>query len=472
VLSDDVDRALAEIEDGLLALEPSAADWPEQVGRTAADLAADKKRQLVSRAAALGREVIKLHVSRLPESLSRAVSDSLADDSFPRTTGSVAREIQDLIHQLQSSTSAGAITASLSPSEPALPADALEGVHRGYRAFRDRQLDPARLRSWWPLLAIGASLAFFPMWRDLWQEILGDDWLPPGWPTVVYLLTLVPLLLFAAWRVFHPWIERAVSRPQEFYTHRERGRLTALVRRKVRSQEIETPLRQSAADTVIAQRQRLAGEVSGQLQQVAGPLSERQREMQWLSNQLEGYLRLHGVEEKLEEPRFYANRQVPPVLYPLERNKELQALAAAHPPTEAQYSHIQRQLRILEEWRERFSRTFLDPHRFLDHVSSVFPTGTNESELTERLVGGIRHFTGFPASFQWLQTSALPQQIAFCSLPSAWQRLDGLTIQLRDAGFYDRVVERPEGERLFLVRARFGIPSHLIRQETAQESAR
>ena len=264
-------------------------------------------------------------------------------------------------------------------------------------------------------------------------------------------------------------IERAVSRPLDFFTHRERGRLMALLRRKVRSAEVETPLRQTAQETITAQRQRLAGEVCDQLRQVGRPLAERQREMKWLSIQLEGYLRLHGVEEKLDRPQFYANREVPPVLFALESNAELQAVAAAHPNTDAQYSHVQRSMKIFNEWHERFSRTFLDPHRFLDEVAAVFPSALDEKRLASGLVLGLRHFDGFPASFQWLQTPALPQQIAFCSVPSAWQRLDGLMNQLMDGGFRERISSRPQGERLFVVQARFGIPPHLIRPDSGQE---
>jgi hypothetical protein len=306
------------------------------------------------------------------------------------------------------------------------------------------------------------------MWRDLGQELLGDDWLGTGWQTVAYLFSLWLSAWWIGRKVFHPWLVRAVKRPQEFFIHPDRGRLTALVRRLVRNSQVEGALRETANEATSAQRQRLAGEVSGQLSQVARSLSERQREMNWLSNQLEGYLRLHGVEDHLQTPRFNSQQGASPVLFGLETSEELQSIASAHPRNEAQYSHVQRRLKILADWNERFSRTFLDPHRFLDQVAEAFPAGVDESRLSAGLVRGVRQFENFPASFQWLQTADLPQQIAFCSAPQYWQRLNSVMSQLVDSGFRQRMSIRPKGERLFLVQARLGIPQTLIRASAEQ----
>lgn len=465
-LSARVKEGLGDIEARLLNLETTAETWPFDVEATAMELTGAWKDRLAATGAGLAREAIRRHITPLPGKLNVAVTDSLSDDSFPRTAGSVIAEIETLSARLEAA--ASATGPADTPAEPSVPTTAFTTVHANFQEFRNRQLEPVRLRTWWPLFAVAAAVAFYPLWRDLFQEVLGDDWTSAGWQTATYLVTLSALLWAAGDRVFHPWIERAVSRPLLFFTHRERGRFAALIRSKVGSVDVKGSLGSMAQQIVTVQRQRLAGEICGQLAQVGRPLTERQREMRWLSSQLEGYLKLNGVDEKAESPKYYPNREVPAVLLTLETDGDLMRVAAANPRTESQYRHVQRKLKVLDDWHHRFSNTFLDPHRFLDRVAATFPELFDENRLATGIKGGLQHFEAFPASFHWLQTSTLPAQMSYHSIPLAWSRLDGVTSSLVHGGFHERGYTRPSGDRLFLVQGRFGIPHELIarRQET------
>ncbi|MBL8213827.1 MAG: hypothetical protein JNK87_24125 [Bryobacterales bacterium] len=453
-------RGLHNIEQGLLRLDPAATDWPLRVEETARELASAQRSALLEESAKLTRELVARHVNPLPDEIHAAVSGGLSDDSFPRTAGSMVQELDDTAERIMAAASS---RPSLPAVEPALAPSAQSELHLRYLDFRARQVDPTRLRNWWLLFAVSAAIAFLPIWRDLWQEVLGEDWASAGWQTTFFLLSLLLLFWAIGAKLFQPWIELAVARPLEFFTHPQRGRFAALLRRKVHSAEIEGALRSTAYETLRAQRQSLAAKVCAQLAQTSRPLKERQREMRWLSTQLEGYLKLHRVNEHADPPQYHPDRELPRVLRVLETDQDLAATSSAHPRNQAEYHHVQRTLRIFEHWHVRFSPTFLDPHRFLDQIATVFPESFEERRVAAGVIEGLSHYEDFPASFQWLQASGLPQERRSCSIPAHWLRLDGVNEGLLRGGYHQSVLARNSGDRLYLLQGRLGIPHELLR---------
>jgi hypothetical protein len=190
--------------------------------------------------------------------------------------------------------------------------------------------------------------------------------------------------------------------------------------------------------------------------------------MNWLQRQLDEYLTLHGVQAG-DTPEFMQQHRQDRVLLSLARNRDLQRIAGRRQRHEGDFREAQRRFGVLEDWEEKYDDMFLEPHRFLDRLSQWFPlpdftdAGQEAQRFAQALLDNLDHVHPFDASFFWYQETGLPAAIGHSAAPEPWLRLSEVELRLAGFGYTSRLRKRPEGDRLYLIQARLGIPSDLIR---------
>jgi hypothetical protein len=116
-------------------------------------------------------------------------------------------------------------------------------------------------------------------------------------------------------------------------------------------------------------------EVKRELERELTVLKERKREILWLREQLQEFLKMNGVtlHEQLEdiEQINRASTDVD-VRYSIERMKDLSTLLQLHPPGSERYLSTQAIIKPFEGWDSSYSEVFLYPLNFIDKLADFY----------------------------------------------------------------------------------------------------
>ena len=462
---------LDEIETKLLALDPTAPDWPQQLAegwRTSVWALKDKISQEAGRES---RAISEQRLSKLREQLEGAVLHELDAVRDPLTVGQLLDQIQRYEPRLQYSPHEAGET-------PAAESDPFVGIaerHRQYLQFQQGRVKTEQLADkWWPLLAIVFALAAAPFAVDALGEFFTLEGFAGQITPIAAMLFFAVLGWLLGRMVFQRAIEKRSKRADDFYRHAQRGRLTDCVRAATRSPALQQELQAHSDNVAAALRMRVLGDVLGELLRVKDLLSRRAREIDWLIDQLGKFLDMNGVDSSKPRPQFDGRRRGHSALSHLERDEDLAAVFGQRIAEPTHFGERQTKLNLFENWSTRYCEEFLRPLAFLDKLSADYRdpihTSSNgegpsvsERERAEALGEAIKRHSKPPLGFFLLKAptdSAVTRASVF---PKNWLSLPGIVNDLSEAGYQDPG-RTADGERAYFLEMQLGVPTELLQR--------
>ncbi|MBV9492822.1 MAG: hypothetical protein JOZ54_01145 [Acidobacteria bacterium] len=482
-LRGDVEEELQKLENELTALPYGLADWPYRVRKRYEETLNKLEPALSAKAFALMGKVVAERLQKLPAELRAGIEEDLrAKDPVP--VGSVLQLLETSLQDLD----------RMEEIVPPPPNDAeqkfksIAGLHAEYEEFQDGRVDVEGLKNWWPLLALALSAGLTPILHQLLANIPPPDptLFLPGRAYAVMQWINRPLILgglvfLGVWGlgtgVFQRSIGRRVDRTRRFYDDADRGRFVDRLRSSMRpGGALRRPVDYLVDRLVFDMALSVRGDVTRELGRAAARLGQRKREMLWLSEQLRGFLRMHGfIGEDLRFTSGRLTREGSGIRYAMERKDDFERMLESNPANSERFRSEQTEHAPFDGWDERYSRSFLVPLELLDRLSRKYKdpiqhelSRAGSGPQQELMAGDLRAFLeqygSFGLSFRFKTQEGLSPDQFYCLMPSLWQHLEGVRAKLSDLGIpMQSVFDGVSDGRAYLLRLQTGIdPSCLL----------
>jgi hypothetical protein len=413
-----------------------------------------------------------------PDDLRKAVEADLHHPQEPVPLGQLVVELQRSIDQLDSDRDDG------SPPSPE-PAEALRDIqrrHAAFRSFNDERIQVEGLKRWWPLFALVLSGGLTPIAHDLLTDVPKPDplkfLLNQAFNALQWLnkpLIIGTLLFFAAWGLgaiaLHRRIAARVDYARRYYSDAERGRFAGILRRCLGpGGELRRPIDAFVDRIVLDMTLSVRGEATRELRRVLDRLLQRAREIDWLRGELRKFLRMYGIarEDLKADDGPLARGETAAFRYTVEQGEDLERMVARNAQGQERFRAAQASLRPFAGWEERYSRAFLAPLEFLDHLSRDYAdpferelaqpgAGDEQKRVATDLRKFLHSYGSFSLAFSFRAQQGVPPERLYCLLPQPWSQL-GVMRDLKDLGMPDDAVMRaPDTGRAYLLRIQTGI---------------
>src|SRR6185312_4690395 len=380
---EDFERTLAAdldvLERELMTLPVGPTDWPQRVRTRYEETARQLEARLTAAVRARMAEIGKQRLARLPDELRTGIEADLHDSRNPVPLGTVIAEVEGALSEL------GRVPDPVTPQTGAAE-DLLrrvEQLHTDYQQFNSDRVDVQGLRRWWWLLAMALAAGLTPMVTELLGDVPRPD--PTSFvlnkafdllqkldnPLAVGLALFALLWWLGAWPLQHR-IAARIERARRFYNDPERGRFVDRLRDGFKpGGALRAPIDHTLDRLLLDMTLSVRGEISRELSRIATRLRERRREMLWLREQLREFLRLHGLEERVSNLSRML-RDSTGIRYAVERGEDFETMLKSNPPNSERFRSTQATSSPFDGWEERYSRAFLQPIAFLDHLSEIY----------------------------------------------------------------------------------------------------
>lgn len=461
-------QGLDEIESKLMSLDPTAPDWPQQVAEEWKRSIWALKDHISHEAGRESRELSEQRLGPLREQLEGAVLRELDAVRDPLTVGQLLDQIERYEPQLRYRPQELPQQSDAAPE----PFAGIAERHQEYLQFQQGRVRMDQLADkWWPLLGIVFALAAGPFAIDA----LGEFFTLEGLAGQVAPVAVLVVFWLIAWqlgrRVFHRSIQQRSNRADDFYRHRQRGRLTDAVRAATRSSALQQELLAHTDNVTASLRMRVLGDVLSELLRVKELLARRAREIDWLIDQLGKFLDTNGVDSSKPQPRFDGRRRGHSALTQLERNEDLAAVFGQRTAEPTHFGERQTKLNLFESWSTRYCEEFLRPLAFLDKLSADYRDpihsgggegpSVSERERAEALGEAIKLHAKPPLGFFLLRAPTDTTVVRSCVFPKSWLNLPGVINDLSEAGYQDPG-KTESSARAYLLEVQLGVSTELL----------
>jgi hypothetical protein len=483
-LDQTLSARLQQLEEALAELPIDASNWPELLEQTYEAEARRIEEALTAAAHAQLEPFSHEHLEHLPEQLRRAIDLDLHDPRRPVPLGVVLRELERANHELESATE-----AEPGPREPTETAfTRLTTAHQGYQRANQGWVDTGGLRRWWPCFALLVTAALAPLAVEALSELPKPDatqfLLTKAWELAQRLahpVAVASVLFATVWALGAGFLQqrivRSVERARAFFEDRDRGRLIARLRSELSpGGALRDPLEHLVDRLQLDRSLLVTDEARREIASATVQLRERQREMQWLRQQLREFLQMHGLLTEGEVPADQPlGRDGAGVRHALERTDDLARTLQRNPPTLDRFMSTQAGHQPFADWWRPWGGLFLHPIAFLERLSELYsdPLQDPQEEAisrrdTDLLVAALRRHGSFDLAFSWKAQDGLPPDRRYCLLPRSWQRPQALSRTLGDLRVSEEnLLLTPDTGRVFLLRLQTGVePSCLLPVET------
>ena len=481
----DAGSLRSAVEDDLLALEEEVTnlsgdlpDWPQRVRSRYQETVRQLESRLSQTAHSLMAGIAGSYLSHLAEELHDGVEADLHDSRDPVPVGGVIAELEQSLHGLER-------VPDVAPP-PAGESEAMmkriDTLHTDYERFNSERVQVEGLRRWWPMLAIAVAAGLTPIVQDLLGDIAKPDpmnfILDRAYAALQWVnnsLVIGVAIFLAGWAlgawVLQGRIASRVQRVRRFYIDADRGRFAGFLRRGLGpAGALRAPLDAQVARVLREMTLSVRGEVTRELGRVLDLLRERRREIQWLRDQLRGFLRMHGITgEDLRRDLGRLAQDDTGIRYSVERAEDFEAMLRGNPPVPERFRSAQANDAPFAGWDERYSRAFLVPLEFLDRLSRIYQDpfqqelgrpqgGPEQKRLAEELSGFIEQHGSFSLAFNFKAQEGVPPDRRYCVLPSLWRLLPGVPAALLDHRMgEDSVFSGSDRGRAYLLRLQTGV---------------
>jgi hypothetical protein len=487
-----LERGLKEVEEQAHALSISSEGpgWkPEYSDLLDAQVNALKNR-LSAWSGEYAFRASSLKLARLPERLNELVTAAIDNPRDPLPAGSVIDELLALRKSLD-------VTAPVAPT-PADPAqwDGLAQAHGDFAWFRGGQLNPANLPRWWPLLAATLAAAWTPVVLDALNAV------PPPDSNSAFLVrksyellmdfnqpaAVVLLLAVAAWAIgnrwFQPQIRKWLGRGFLGWSHPRQGVLTDRIATSIGLGAVADGIRAQADYVYGVALQRVNAEVRREIDRVVERLRARRSEMKWLRDEMQEFLRTHGIDPDASSVGIDSSAR-PPGGYrvSLDRDADLQKTLALNPPNRDRFRAAQADRHPLRRWHDDYCDTFLYPVIFLEDLGKAYydrkaEEASSHDDASAAKIAGIEDFLErsgqFSLAFDWSGASGAVHDVqSWCVLPPPWKRESRIASALHNHAFEEqRIVPGSADDRAYFLKVQWGVSTdRLTRNVESQPEA-
>jgi hypothetical protein len=481
----ELDSRLALLQEQLESIAVDSSNWLEQVQSQYEQAFKEIKNDLFRRThdhiqTLLNQEPLSTLSKNLPEEIDRCFHH----DRHPATLGAVIYELEAVIATLNQ-IPVFSPSVSLAVTAEGTDIKRLHEQHREYLYFLKNQLDTNGVKKWWPLFSFMLSLGInTTVMEELAKCPEPDPLITSPLMTIVlsslhYLSesrTIVMLTLgFGFWAILAFWGQGAVAgrvlRAKNYWNDGLRSRLKDSLRKLLRSDsELNLTLKEFLAQMQKNTVTSIQREVIRELNQVLKSLLERKRELDYLHEQLTGFLTLYGIDPR--NPNEAWNRmaqEASGIRYAVENYADFQRILSSNPSETARFLSMQAKRKPFKNWYERYSRSFLYPLLFIDELSQEYRdpletelsksgSGQQQEAVANHLKQFLQRHSNFSSAFYWQQQLGLPQDRVYCLLPPIWLNLAGIPETLTGLGITHQ--NRLRGDsitRAYLLRIKTGV---------------
>ena len=467
---------LAALENDLLALPLSNAEWPQLVRDRYRQTAQKLEASLTAAVRTAMGDLARGAMADLAEGLRAAVEADLHHPRDPVPLGAVLAEIDAALAEL-------AVTVEPVGPPPGAADDLLariDELHARYLRFNHERLDLDGLRRWWWLQATAVAAGLTPPLTDLLADVPPPDRMRYVLNKAYDLLRwldnplAVGLALFAVvwWFGAGPLQRRIAARMERarrFYSHPDRGRFVARLREGLgEGGGLRAPIDHTLDRLLLDLTLSVRGEISRELARIGVRLRERRREMLWLREQLRQFLRLHGLDERpLDAGQLL--REGSGIRHTVERGADFDRMLKSNPPNVERFRSAQASSQPFAGWQEPYCAIFLQPLAFLDRLSTLYQdpflqelvvpgTGPEQLKQAEEFLDFLARQGSWPLAFEWKAQEGVPPDRRYCLLPRLWHGLPDVLPALADRSIpADLVLDGTDSARAYLLCVQTGV---------------
>jgi hypothetical protein len=427
-----------------------ADNWPQEVRKRYEETVQELETLLTAEVHQRFNEVTNNYLNNLANDLQEGITDDLHNISDPVTLGAVIREINNTSDTLD----IPAKNTDIFPiNETNEVLKSATEIYAEYATFNKERLKIESFKWWQLIFPLAVTIGLTPIIIDLLSSITNTTLQilnnPIGIGTLIFLIT------FGMSWIFHKSIHKRLKQARKYWTHPNKGRFINYVRHILQPNEVlrkpsEDFLKRLLNDMALTIRV----EVMHHLNQVKFNLQEREREMQWLQEQLRDFLRMHGIDAEGNP-----SSQVSNVRHSMEQLKNIDYRLGFYPAIPERFRSAQSEKQPFSNWNKRYNDKFLYTLKFIDELRNLFEgPPLNEDQIAKNFIAFLEQHGNFSPAFSWPAQEGVPPNQSFCLLPQSWNRLGGITAAMSNIGITQTNIHpNPDESRAYLLNIQIGV---------------
>jgi len=439
-----------------------ADNWPQEVRERYETTVKELETLLTAEVHKRFNDVTNQHLNNLANDLQEGITDDLHNISAPVTLGAVIREINNTSDALD----IPATSTEISPvNETNKVLESATEIYAQYAAFNKERLRIESFKWWRLIFSLALTIGLTPVIVDLLGSIAKpdkiDEFLTMAYDTLQVINNPVGIgisifvMAVGISFVFQKSIYKRLKQAGEYWTHPNRGRFINYVRRILQPNEVlrkpsEDFLERLLSDMALTIRV----EVRHHLNQVKFNLQEREREMQWLQEQLRDFLMTHGIDAD-GKPSTHASN----VRHSMEQMENINYRLGFYPAIPERFRSAQSDKQPFYDWNKRYNDKFLYTLKFIDELKDLFDgPPLNEDQIANQFIAFLEQHGNFSLAFSWPAQEGVPPGRRFCLLPQSWKRLSGMTSAMSNVGITETNIHpSPDESRAYLLNIQTGV---------------